>query len=169
MPKQKFITQSGGAFAEATGVDTSTGSGDAGKLVHLNASGRLDDTMMPVGIGADTSVIVASEALAAGDRVNVWNDAGTAKVRKADATAAGKEAHGFVQASVSSGANATVYFEGTITGLSGLTPGVHYLSTTPGESSHTAPSTAGNVVQRVGVATSATTINFECGVPVTLA
>lgn len=118
--------------------NTSAGAADAGKLAALNASGILDDsiinatvasaankvvklgadgkldvTVMPTGIGADTAVIVASEALAAGDLVNIWNDGGTAKVRKADASVAGKEAHGFVLAAVSNAANATVYFEGS--------------------------------------------------------
>lgn len=91
---------------------SSAGAGDSGKVVALDGAGRIDSTMMPVGIGADTASITASEALAAGDLVNIWNSTG-AKARKADATVAGKEAHGFVLASVSNGASATVYFEGT--------------------------------------------------------
>ena len=49
------------------------------------------------GGGADTGTVTTSEALAAGDLVNIWNSSG-AKARKADATTAGKEAHGFVLA-----------------------------------------------------------------------
>lgn len=147
---------------------TSAGAGDAGKVVALDGSGRIDSTMMPVGIGADTAVIQASENLAAGDLVNVWNSAG-AKVRKADATSAGKEAHGFVLAAVTAGQNATVYFEGTNTGVSGQTAGPVFLSTTPGVATSTPPSAAGNVVQRVGFAIGATAINFTAGEPVVLA
>jgi hypothetical protein len=114
-------------------------------------------------------VITASEALAAGDLVNVWNSTG-AKVRKADASVAGKEAHGFVLAAVSSAASATVYFEGTDTQVTGQTPGVVYLSaTTPGLATTTPPSGTGQVVQRVGFATSATAINFQSLPPVVLA
>src|SRR5687768_3186062 len=108
---------------------SSAGAGESGKLVQLDGSGRIDNTMMPVGIGADTALITASEALAAGDFVNIWNSTG-AKVRKADATTE-KPAHGFVLAAVSSGAQATVYFEGTNTGVTGQTPGGVFLSTTP--------------------------------------
>lgn len=150
------------------GKDTSTGAGDAGKLVALDASGRIDTTMMPIGVAADVAIITASEALAAGDLVNIWNSTG-AKVRKADATVAGKHAMGFVLASVGNGASATVYFEGSDNGVTGLTPGQLYLSTTPGLSTGTAPSGSGNVVQRVGFATSSTSFNFQAGTPVTLA
>ncbi len=147
---------------------SSAGAGDSGKVVALDAAGRIDSTMMPVGIGADTATITTSEALAAGDLVNIWNSTG-AKVRKADATTAGKEAHGFVLASFGSATSATVYFEGTNTAVTGLTPGPQYLSTTAGVASATAPSAAGNVVQRVGFATSATTMNFQAQTPLVLA
>lgn len=147
---------------------SSAGAGDSGKVVALDGSGRIDNTMMPVGIGADTASITASEALAAGDFVNVWNSSG-AKIRKADATVAGKEAHGFVLASVSNGASGTVYFEGTNTGVSGQTPGPVFLHTTAGLATSTAPSGSGNVVQRIGFAVSATAINFQSQTPVVLA
>jgi len=91
-------------------------------------------------------------------------------VRKADASAAGKEAMGFVLAAVANAAAATVYFEGTDTQVSGQTAGPVYLSpTTPGAGTATAPSAAGQVVQRVGYATSATTVNFNAGLPIVLA
>jgi hypothetical protein len=147
---------------------TSAGAGDSGKLVALDGAGRIDSTMMPVGIGADTASITASEALSAGDLVNVWDSSG-AKIRKADATTAGKEAHGFVLSAVSNGASGTVYFEGSDTGVTGLTPGVQYLSTTPGAATATAPSGSGNVVQRVGFATAAAALNFQAGTPIVLA
>lgn len=147
---------------------SSAGAGDSGKLVALDGAGRIDSTMMPVGIGADTATITASEALSAGDFVNVHNSAG-AKVRKADASTSGKEAHGFVLSAVSSSASATVYFEGTNTAVTGQTPGPVFLSATPGLATSTAPSSSGNVVQRIGFATSATEINFQSHTPVVLA
>lgn len=148
---------------------SSAGSGDSGKLVALDGSGKIDSTMMPTGVGADTQSIAASEALAAGDMINIYESTG-AKCRKADAATAGKEAHGFVLAAVESAANATVYFEGTNTQVTGQTPGPVFLSaSTPGLATSTAPSGSGNVVQRVGFATGATTINFQAQTPIVLA
>lgn len=146
----------------------SAGAGDAGKLPVLDASGRLDNTVLPVGLGADVASITTSEALAAGDYVNVWNSTG-AKVRKADATVAGKEAHGFVIAAFGAGVPATVYFESTNTAVTGQTPGNVFLSTTAGLGATAAPTGSGNVVQRIGFAVSATAVNFQSQPPIVLA
>lgn len=158
-----------GTLKETEATVVSAGAGNAGDIPALDSTGRIDPSMMPVGIGADTQQIQASEALAAGDFVNVWNSAGSPRVRKADATAAGKHAHGYVLAAVASAAQATVYFEATNTQVTGQTAGDVFLSTTPGLASSTAPSTSGNVVQRIGVATTATTVNFEAAQPVVIA
>lgn len=165
----KYLTNASGTITEVAALATSAGSGDSGKIPQLDGSGRLDNSFMPTGIGADTASITASEALAAGDLVNIWNSTG-AKARKADASVSGKEAHGFVIAAVSSSATATVYFEGTNGQVTGLTPGVQFLSAaTPGQATGTAPSGSGNVVQRVGFATAATSLNFQSEVPIVLA
>lgn len=169
MPAKKFLRLVSGVITEVFGVQSSAGAGNAGDVPVLDESGRLDNSMMPVGIGADTATITASETLAAGNWVNVWNDASTAKVRKADATTAGKEVHGFVLSAVTSSNPATVYFEGTNTQVTGQTPGPVYLQTTAGAGGITIPSAAGNVVQQVGVAVSATAVNFERNTPVVLA
>jgi len=147
---------------------TSAGSGDASKIPKLDGAGRLDSSMMPVGVGADTATIVTSEALSAGDYVNIWNNSG-AKARKADATVAGKHAMGFVLSAYASGASASVYFEGTNTGVAGQTPGDVFLSTTAGQGASAAPTGSGNVVQPIGVAVSATAVNFQYNRPITLA
>lgn len=147
----------------------SAGTADSGKLVALDASGRIDSSTLPVGVGADVNSVVASEALAAGAFVNIWSNAGVFNVRNADATVAGKEAHGFVLSSFASAAVATVYFIGSNTALSGKTPGVQFLSTTAGTVSSIAPSGSGNVVQRVGLAVAATVVNFNPCDPIVLA
>jgi hypothetical protein len=166
---QKFLRLLSGVISELEALVTSAGAGDAGKIPALDATGKLDNSLMPVGIGADMKILPASENLAAGDLVNVWNDSGTAKVRKADATTAGKEANGFVLSAVTLGNNATVYFDGTDTQLSSLNPGaVYYLATTAGGVTDAPPSGSGNVVQRVGRALSATELTFEPGEPITL-
>ena len=168
----KLAAFNASGFLDSTIVNsktTSAGAGDTGKLTALDAAGKLDITFMPTGIGPDTAVITTSEILSAGDLVNVWNSAG-AKVRKADGTTAGKEAHGFVLAGFGSGASATVYFEGSNTGVTGLTPGQQWLSgAAAGLAVAAAPSGTGKTVQKVGFATSATSLNFQAGEPITLA
>ncbi len=148
---------------------TSAGAADAGRIILLDGSGRLDPSALPVGIGADVATITSSEALSAGDYVNIWNSTG-AKARKADASTVGKEAMGFVLTAVASGAAATVYFEGTNTAVTTQTPGKVYLSAaTPGKGTATPPTAAGQVVQVVGFATSATAVNFQYNPSILLA
>ena len=160
----------GGVLSEKEATVISAGAGDAGKIVAVDGTGRIDNSVLPVGIGADTKSIVCSENLAAGDLVNVYNNTGTATCRKADASgsSAGKIANGFVLASYTSAESALVYFEGSVTGLSGLTPGTPmYLSgSSPGAAIATAPTASGYSVQYVGTAISATEISFEPGQPV---
>lgn len=154
---------------EATVV--SSGAGNAGDVVALDAGGKLDVSVMPTGIGADVAVVEASENLAAGDFVNIYDSSG-ALCRKADAStaSAGKQAHGFVLASVTSGQDATIYFEGTNDQVSGLTPGgIYALShSSPGGTVAlaSATTTAGHILQTVGVAISATAINVEIARPI---
>lgn len=168
MAAKKFLRLIAGVLTEVFGVQSSAGAGNAGDIVSLDDTGRIDATMMPVGIGAETKQITASEALAAGDWVNVWNSTG-AKVRKADATTAGKKAMGFVLAAVGNGAVATVYLHGINTQVTGQTPGEVFLQITAGLGGATVPSASGNVVQSIGTALSATEVSFEPKDPVTLA
>lgn len=170
MAAKKYLSIIAGIITEIIATVVSVGAADDGKIVALDSTGKLDASVMPVGITADTQQVVASEALAAGDYVNIWDNAGSTRVRKADATVAGKEANGFVIAAVSNAATATVYFEGSNTQLSSLTGGrTYFLATTAGAVTLTAPSGSGNIVQEVGRSTSATVINFEPSKPVTLA
>lgn len=167
---EKYLKNNGGQYAEVEATVTSAGAGDAGKIVGLDGSGKLSTTVMPSGIGAETKVAATTENLSAGDLVNLYNDSGTIKARKADASN-GRRAHGFVLSATTSPANATVYLEGTITGLTSLTPGApYYLSgSTAGAATSTAPSTAGYISQEIGYSLSATEITFEPQQPILLA
>ncbi|MGQ0621849.1 MAG: hypothetical protein ACT4QA_18335 [Panacagrimonas sp.] len=170
MAAKKYLSFLAGRTKEVTATVVSAGAANDGDLPALDSTGRLDTSVMPVGIGADTASIVASEALSAGDFVNVFDNAGSIRVRKADATTEGKEADGFVLEAVASAATATVYFEGSNTQRSGLTLGAfYYLGTTAGGVTTTAPTATGNVAMLVGRAISATTISFEPSAPVTRA
>jgi hypothetical protein len=124
--------------------------------------------MMPVGITADTKIATASETISAGAFVNFHNSSGL-KVRNADASN-GRPAHGFTLLGGASAASVTCLLEGTNTAVSGKTPGAtQFLAATPGTTTETAPTTAGQIVQIVGVALLATEISFEPDSPITLA
>lgn len=161
---QKFYRNLAGKIVELEALVTSAGAGDAGKIVATDSSGRLDISLMPLGVGQEVSVIAASENLTAGDFVNIWNSSG-AKARKADASSNLKWAVGFVTANVTSPANATIYgISNKNTALSGLTIGAEYwLSTTPGAVVNQAgvPTGAGQLIQRLGCAESTTAMVFS--------
>lgn len=169
MAAEKFIRNDAGSLKETSATQTSTGVTEAGKIVALDDNGKLDSSMMPTGFGDDVALIQASENLASGDWVNIWNSTGAFRSRKADGTTEGKETHGFVLENVTSGQNAKVYFEGTNNQVTGQTPGRVFLSTTAGQGSATAPTGTGNIVQIIGFATSATSVNFQYNQPVVLA
>lgn len=170
MPAPGYLNRVAGRFKQLLALQTSAGAADADKIVSTGADGRLDLSLLPSGTGPLTKAIVASEALAANDLVNLWNDAGTIKARKADADSAGMHAHGFVKAAFAAAATATVYFNSEISGLTGKTPGAYqYLGAAAGTMVETPPTGAGVISQIVGVATSATTVQFELFEPVELA
>jgi hypothetical protein len=158
----KFLNLSGGQVAQEAAIATSAGAGDAGKIIKLDGAGKLDSTLMPAGVAPESRVMTTSEAVVAGDVVNIHNSTGP-KVRKADATNDTKPAQGFVLAGAGAAASVTVYpEEAVISGLTGLTPGDrYYLTTTAGLISNTPPSGAGNVVQEVGYALSTTELMFR--------
>lgn len=163
----KFLALTSGKPTEETAISASAGAGDAGKIVKLDGGGKLDGTMMPAGVAAETRAMTASEALSAGDLVNFHNNAGTINMRKADADAA-REANGFVLAAVLSGASGTVYpEENVISGLAGLTPGAtQFLGTAAGARVEACPTGTGVLAQIVGVALSATEMLFRPETPI---
>lgn len=153
-----------GAQSEYSGKATSAGAGDAGEFAILDGAGKIDPSLLPNGIGADVNTLIAGEALSAGDFVYI-TAGGT--VMKADATTFAKRAMGYVIASVLNAGNATVYFDDSNSALSGLTPGTTYfLSATAGLATATAPTTAGQFVQELGIATSATSLHIGMKTPI---
>lgn len=164
-----FLTLVNNVKTLVNAITISAGAADAGKIPGLDASGRLNTSFMPAGIGADTQSIVASEVLAAGDYINVYDNVGVPNVRKASAADATKPASGFVVAGVASAANATVYFRGSNTGVSGLVAGPYVLSAvTPGAvvALASAPVATGNTLQVVGTATAAGVIETTISEPI---
>jgi hypothetical protein len=111
--------------------------------------------------------IQASETLAAGNIVNIYTATGALRVQKADASGTTKVANGFVLAEITSGNSGSVYVSGTVTGLSGLTPGgdCWLNQAAAGGVTQTAPNeaTTGKLIQLVGKALTASTMVLQLG------
>ena len=165
----KHLIFSANGIDEYTPIVSSAGVADANKTIQTGSDGKLDTSLMPTGLGADTAQATAYENLSIGDLVNVYNDAGTLKARKADASGGrAKKAIGFVKEAVTANQTATIYLDGTISGLTGLTIGAdYYLSaTTAGGVVSTIPTTTNYIAQYVGTAKSATELIFEYSNPI---
>lgn len=159
---EKFIELVSGQKKENEGLQSSAGVGDAGKIPALDATGRLNSNMMPVGVAPETVVCPSYENLVTGNYVNLFSDSGTLKARKSDAGTNKYKADGFVLANYTAPANATVYIEGNNTGCAGMTIGaVQFLSETPGARTETPVSGTGKINQILGKAISATEMTFE--------
>ena len=156
-----------GNLKEIVPLAASAGVADANKLVQTDSNGLLDPSFFPAGFGDDVENMPSFVNLAAGEFVNIFLDTGVAKARLADASDISTRADGFVLDGVTAPAAVNVYRRGLNNALAGLTIGSRYfLSTTPGDVTTTAPSGDGEIVQEIGVATTATAIDFERTRPV---
>ncbi len=157
----KYLGLVSGVETEVVATVTGGTVAQDGKIVALDTSGRLDPSIMPVGVVADTHNATAFESLSsASPFVYIRSDG---QVANASAATGGNPTIGFVLANVAAAAQALVYFEGRVTGLSGLTVGArYYLSdATPGGLTATPVTGAGKLHQYLGRAVSATTLSFE--------
>lgn len=134
----------------------------ADSLVGTNSTGTIDPSFLPTGVGPEIFTATATETIASGAFVNIFNNSGVISVRNADATTNGKPADGFVLAAYVSTNVATVYIVGQLnTALTGLTLGAKYfLSTTPGAITTTPATATGNIVQEIGKADKTTEMAF---------
>lgn len=156
----KYIALINGVDQEVEATVVGGTAGQAGDLVALDSTGKLDQTVLPVGIGADVAVADAFENLAAGAFVYFRSD-GT--VANASANSGGNASIGFVLQAVTASQPATVYFEGQNNVLSGLTIGSrYYLSdSVAGGATLTPVEGTGKLHQFLGRAISTTAISFE--------
>ena len=158
---QRFSTLINGARKLLEALVISAGSADSGKIVATGPDGRLDSSVMPVGIGADTTQATCSEAIGAGKYVQYHDDAGVFSVRLAD-NSNGRFADGFVLEAFADSSVATVYpLDAVNTALSALTVGLRYflgiagaVTATPLDEEDSA--NANKISQYLGVAKSAT-------------
>ena len=147
--KRLVNVNTNGTQQEYSGIATSAGAGSADELPRLDSNGKLDVTFMPTGFGQDAVTATAGEALSAGDFVYF---SGT----------------GYVNASVTNGGTATVFFDDTNTAKTGLTVGVTYYldHTTPGGVTTTPTTTTGQIVQELGFSTSSTSLRVNIQEPI---
>jgi len=169
------LNTSTGDIEQQSALDTSSGAGSAGKIIAANSSGSLDVSFLPAGVGLQTITATASESLSAGDSVNIFLNASTKSVRKANATDATKPSMGFVLQSYTSSATATIYLSGKNASVpigSFTTADLGkkvFLSTTAGGYTVTPPSTTGNLVQHLGYVVdvgSTVTVDYDEGLQI---
>lgn len=132
----------------------------AGALPLLNASGEVDASLfedVPPTVPA-----TATETLAAGQPVNLFDNAGTPSVRLADNTL-DRPASGYVLVDVAIGVIADVYLDGVNTAMSllGLGIATEYFLGAAGAYTTTQTSTSGDFVQRLGRTTTPDVLVWE--------
>lgn len=166
MTAQRFLTRADGKTKQAQAKAASAGSADAGALVALDDTGRLSESLLPLGVGVQVDILPASEALDAGDFVNIYDDAGAAKARKAD-NSNGRPADGFVSTAVTVSGDATIYpLDGVNAAMAALLPGKEYWLGTAGDVTATPldETDAGNankISQQLGKALTATELRTD--------
>lgn len=111
------------------------------------------------------TTIDADEAIAAGELLNVFDDAGTPKVRLADASDPARPCNAFaVTAAAAPGDPCTIMASGINKQVAPAQSGAVWLSeTTPGGYEFAVPAGAGEIVQSIGTAIEAVGIVFNPG------
>lgn len=162
----KFLNLTGGKKTLESAIASSAGAGDSNKIIMTDGSGLIDPTFLPS--TGDISV-EASEALDAGDFVQLFDDSGTVRMRKADSSNA-RNADGYVLSAVSALASGVIkpLHVGVNNALSGLTLGARYFLGTAGGVTTTPPTTPGELVQCLGIARTATELYMTPEDPVTI-
>lgn len=160
MAAKQFLRLVSGVVTAITGTIVSAGAANDGDVVVLDAAGRLDASLLPVGIGADTYTSTAAEALSAGAFVYLT---GTGTIANASGASGGNAARGFVLVASAATAAATIFFEGRNTALTGLTIGArYYLSdSVAGGLTATPVVGVGKKHQYLGSAVTATSLDSE--------
>lgn len=141
----------------------------ANSYFRLNTDGTVTEQtaaelLAELGVAGDivAEAVEAEVDLLGGDAVNMFDDLGTLKIRKANA-ATGLRAHGFIENATLAGSTADVISHGDKGGFSSLTQGRVYYLYTAGTISLVPPSTG--LVQQVATARSGTEVRFHIQAP----
>jgi len=157
--KYLYLEEGTNQLSERESIVISNGASDAGKIIALDADGNLDPS-----IAVTEGVTVSIEAgmdLLAGDFINIYNDAGTTKIRKASASGE-LFANGFVKLDYTTGDESQVYLQGINNALTGLSVGLlYFLGVTSGTITVSPPAGTGETVQQLGRAISTTSLAFD--------
>jgi len=123
-------------------------------------------TFAPERVGFDAETF---EAVSDGDALYMRTSDGKVGLAQADGTQDEAIVVGFADDDAASGATVKVLVAGLLDNQTGIDAGdVYFLSTTPGEISLTAPSTAGQYVTRVGEGATATEFSIQLEPPIKL-
>lgn len=76
----KAIQLVSGKLTQVEATVVSTGVGEAGDLVALDSTGKLDVSVLPTGLGPSVKLILASENIGAGKYVNIYDNTGTSMI-----------------------------------------------------------------------------------------
>jgi hypothetical protein len=142
------------------------GGGGGGGAVNSVTPG--DETIIIEGTPTDptvrnntTDILETSVNVVPGLWVNVYDSAGTPKIRLADASLGqGYQCDGFVVDTVLAGNTVKIYTDGMNTHVSGMVASEVWLGNA-GLGTNTPPTTVGYISQQIGIATSATEVAFE--------
>ena len=151
-----FATTS--SFATTASFALNAGGG-AGSGFPFSGSAIITGSIILSSASAFFPIVTASEALTAGDFVNMAGGG----IRRASSTDTTRQAHGFVTESYSTGNSVVVFYSGLNTGVTGLTVGSRYFLGTSGGETLTPPTTAGQLSQEVGVAVTSTALLVNFG------
>jgi len=123
-------------------------------------------TFAPERVGFDATTF---EAVSDGNALYMRTSDGQVGLAQADGTQDEAIVVGFADDDAASGATVKVLVAGLLSDQTGIDPGdVYFLSTTAGEISTTAPSTAGQFVTRVGEGATATEFSIQLEPPILL-
>ena len=152
-----------GLFKISAGAQLSTGVSDAGKIVALNSVGLVDDTMLS---SSPIDSAITGEAISAGDAVNVYDDTGTKKIRKADNTN-NRKCDGISRESAASGVSCKYDTDGARSSVTGVATGLSYWLGAAGAITTTPTTTITHLLQHVGTGAGTGVISVEIATPAT--
>ena len=146
IPSETHITSNGSDHSYINQDVSTTASPEFSEVVAYNFTHK--------------KALTAGEALVAGDLVYLKSDGKYWKVNAAATTTTAGKLAILLTSSLSADALGTFIVQGNVT-TTGLTSGATYfVSTTAGEYTSTVPSTTGQFVRAIGVATSTTNLEF---------
>lgn len=134
------------------------GGGGGGGVSGIGTSGTPGSTSS---VGIYITNLPAVEPIALSAPVNIFLSGGAPAIRNANAALA-YSCDGFAATAITTGALGTIYINGVVGGLLGLTAGTdYYLAATSGAISTTGATASGQLYQRVGKAVNNTSLAID--------